>query len=148
MPADAYVWEPEKSPRGPFTVLVSRRDRMIYAYRNGVQIGRGGVEFSQPEERLPSAVFTLLEGDAGRPSPLVEGKPMRRWLAVDLSDAGVEVDPAAVLARARVAPDFAARLYDALTPGSTLMLTDLPATRSTTTEPDFAVLVEEPGEGK
>ena len=148
MPVGEFLWEPEKSPEGPFTVLVSHRDGMIYAYSNGVQIGRGGVAFTRPEDPLPSAVFTLLAGDTTQPSPIVEGKPMLRWLAVDLASGTADVDPAAVLARARVAPDFAAKLYDALVPGSTLMLTDLPATRSTTTAPDFTVLVEEGAEGK
>jgi len=48
----------------------------------------------------------------------------------------------------RLPSQLAELLDEALTPGATVMLTDLPATRATTTDRDFTVLVEEGAEGK
>ena len=40
-PTGDVVWEPSKSPSGPFSILVSYADRRVYVWRNGVQIGQG-----------------------------------------------------------------------------------------------------------
>jgi len=42
-PAGGFVWAPEKSTRGPVSIIVSAPDRRIYVYRNGVEIGRAPV---------------------------------------------------------------------------------------------------------
>ncbi len=38
-----YIWNPERSPGGPVTVVVSAADRALYVYRNGNPIGRAPV---------------------------------------------------------------------------------------------------------
>ena len=46
-----FAWTPEKSPKGPVSIIVSGADRTAYVYRNGVEIGRasvGGVERIEP----------------------------------------------------------------------------------------------------
>jgi hypothetical protein len=42
--------------------------------------------------------------------------------------------------RVRISPDFAAKLYDVLTPGATIIVTDDPAVRNANR--NFAVLVD------
>src|SRR6478735_1078169 len=39
----AFSWTPEKSASGPVTILVSEPDKVVYVYRNGVEIGRSSV---------------------------------------------------------------------------------------------------------
>src|SRR5436190_3384210 len=39
-----YDWNPERSPTGPITMVVSAADRALYVYRNGNPIGRAAVE--------------------------------------------------------------------------------------------------------
>ena len=39
-----YDWNPERSPSGPITMVVSAADKAIYVYRNGNPIGRAAVE--------------------------------------------------------------------------------------------------------
>src|SRR4051812_612002 len=41
-----YDWNPERSPSGPVTMVVSAADKAIYVYRNGEPIGRAPVEVS------------------------------------------------------------------------------------------------------
>ena len=36
-------WQPEKSPDGPVSILVSGADRRVLVYRNGVEIGRAKI---------------------------------------------------------------------------------------------------------
>src|SRR5882672_8747199 len=53
-----YDWQPERSPEGPITILVSSSDGAIYVYRNGNPIGRAALEVSG-RDRLGSHIFTL-----------------------------------------------------------------------------------------
>ena len=70
-----------------------------------------------------TTAYTLLEGLREDAVPLRPQRPRRRWLRV-LGEGGD--DPAASLAAAalRVDPAFVARVYDALSPGATLVVTD------------------------
>jgi hypothetical protein len=39
--AGKFDWDPDKSPSGPVSVIVSSADKTVYVYRNGMEIGRG-----------------------------------------------------------------------------------------------------------
>jgi hypothetical protein len=115
-----YQWRPERSTQGPITVLVSAADRELYVYRNGVVIGRAALEV---KGRLGGHVFTLLEGVTGAASPLAPGRAARKWMGVD----STRVEFGSVIKRVSFSPEFAGKLYDALTPGATVVVTDQPA---------------------
>src|SRR5471030_3157661 len=38
-----FAWAPERSPKGPVSIIVSGADRAGYVYRNGVEIGRTAI---------------------------------------------------------------------------------------------------------
>src|SRR5579862_2208387 len=38
--AGSFDWHPEKAPTGPLSIILSTADQQIYAYRNGIEIGR------------------------------------------------------------------------------------------------------------
>src|SRR6266478_8724365 len=40
--AGKFEWDPDKSPSGPVSMIVSSADKTVYIYRNGVEIGRAG----------------------------------------------------------------------------------------------------------
>src|SRR5690242_6027272 len=42
--ANEYDWNPERSPSGPITIVVSSADKALYVYRNGNPIGRAALE--------------------------------------------------------------------------------------------------------
>jgi hypothetical protein len=49
--AGKFEWDPDKSPRGPVSMIVSSADKTAYVYRNGVEIGRAGI--ANPQLVLP-----------------------------------------------------------------------------------------------
>ena len=119
---DDYDWRPERSESGPITIVVSSADRALYVYRNGNPIGRGTVEISG-RGGLGERVYSLLEGTTGKESLLAPGRPARRWMNVT-TDSGRSIDADKIAARLRFNPDFATKLNDTISPGTTVILTD------------------------
>jgi hypothetical protein len=117
-----YQWHPERSETGPITIVVSSADRALYVYRNGNPIGRGAVEVSG-SGGLGERVYSLLEGTTGRESLLAPGRTARRWMNVTTVPSR-DVDADKIASRLRFNPDFATKLYDTITPGATVILTD------------------------
>jgi L,D-transpeptidase catalytic domain len=119
---DDYDWHPQRSESGPITIVVSSADRALYVYRNGNPIGRGALEVSGRGD-LGERVYSLLEGTTGKESLLAPGRAARRWMNVT-TDSGQAVDADKIASRLRFSPDFATKLYDTITPGTTVILTD------------------------
>jgi hypothetical protein len=152
---DAYNWQPELSPEGPVTVLISGADRKAYVYRNGLEIGVSKISISDPESSLIEGVFTILEGYADHENPWVPDKPAPRWMAVQ-TDFPAGVDQAtdwknegSNLNRISIPPYFTSRVYEILEPGSTVMITNEAASPETTTDTDFVIMAtQHPESGK
>ena len=125
--SNEYEWKPERSPSGPITMVVSAADKAIYVYRNGNVIGRAPVEVSG-RGSLGNHVYSLLEGTTDRQSSLAPGRAARKWMTVTSSGRSVPADKLAE--RLRVNPEFAAKVYDTLTTGTTVIITDQPVVRS------------------
>ena len=125
--SNEYDWKPERSPSGPITMVVSAADKAIYVYRNGNVIGRAPVEVSG-RGSLGNHVYSLLEGTTDRQSSLAPGRAARKWMTVTSSGRSVPADK--IASRLRVNPEFAAKVYDTLTPGTTVIITDQPVVRS------------------
>jgi len=126
-----YDWQPERSPQGPITIVVSSADRAIYVYRNGNPIGRAALEINgsglSGRERLGSHIFTLLEGSTGRPSQLAPGREAGRWMRVDSESRPIDAEQLA--SRLRFNPEFAQKVADEIKPGTTVVVTDQPVVR-------------------
>jgi L,D-transpeptidase catalytic domain len=125
--SNEYDWKPERSSSGPITMVVSAADKAIYVYRNGNVIGRAPVEVSG-RGSLGNHVFSLLEGTTDRQSSLAPGRAARKWMTVTSS--GRRTDADKIASRLRINPEFAAKVYDTLTPGTTVIITDQPVVRS------------------
>jgi hypothetical protein len=121
-----YDWHPERSATGPITMVLSGADHTLYVYRNGNPIGRASVEISG-RGALGGHVFTLLEGTTGRASRLVPGREGRRWMRV--TSEGRSVDPDRMASRLQFNPEFATKVYDTVSPGTTVIVTDQPVVR-------------------
>jgi len=132
-----FQWQPERSAKGPITVLVSAADRAVYVYRNGTPIGRAAIELNGS---LGGHVFTLLDGVTGAASPLALGREARKWMTVESDAAGRGVSLADLGRRVRISPDFAGKLYNVLSPGATIIVTDAPAVRRASR--DFTILAD------
>ncbi len=132
-----YDWNPERSPNGPITVLISAADRTLYVYRNGNPIGRAALEISG-RGSLGGHVFTMLEGETKKASWWAPGRPARKWLKVTSDAAGRHVSADDLAPRLHLSPEFAAKLHAAAAPGTTIIVTDQPAVRNASR--DFTIL--------
>ena len=124
----ASFWDPQRAPTGPLTLLLSSADRTVRVLRNGVAIGQAWFVLDS-DAPLGTQVLQLQAGTLGEESRYVPGQPRLRWTRVGMED-GAPADAAAVEAvygRIHVDPDFARRVYPELQPGTTVVLTDLPA---------------------
>src|SRR5262245_49354711 len=120
-PGEKFAWGPQLAPDGPLAVLISEADQRVYVYRNGVRIGDAPIRIDDANPPLVHAVYTMLQGTAGDASPLVPGRPAHRWMRVDLTAPNGAVATPDPAERVHLPKAFAASLYDALTPGTTLM---------------------------
>ena len=121
-----YDWNPERSASGPITMVVSAADKSIYVYRNGTPIGRAPVEVGG-RGSLGNHVFSMLEGTTGRVSSLAPGRSARKWMTV--TNSGRRADAEEIASRLRVNPEFAGKVYDTISPGTTVIITDQPVVR-------------------
>lgn len=132
-----FEWNPERSAEGPITILASGADETVYVYRNGIPIGRAELKIDSRPLPLGGHAFTMLEGLTERPSAFVPGRPAHRWMAVrtegkiTLEDIG---------RRMHISPEFAEKVYDLVTPGTTIVVTDAPALRSSPSAPAILVM--------
>jgi hypothetical protein len=121
-----YDWHPERSANGPVTIVLSSADHALYVYRNGNPVGRAAVDIDG-RGALGGHVFTLLSGMTGKASQLAPGHDAGRWMRVT-SD-GRPVDADRLASRLHFNPEFAAKLYDVVAPGTTVVVTDQPVVR-------------------
>jgi lipoprotein-anchoring transpeptidase ErfK/SrfK len=129
-PANAqWSWRPELAPAGPMTIVLSTHDREMVVMRNAVEIGRATIDL-RGDPALGTKVYVLLQGAETRDSELVPGRPALRWqqvdLAVDGSIAGDDIRHAVQAGTLSVPVEFARQVYDALSPGATVVVTSEP----------------------
>jgi len=143
-----FEWEPDRSPEGPVSVLLSSADSKIYVYRKGVEIGFAEIVLTDPEQPLPEGVHTVLEGYSDQESPFDPGQKMHRWMSVSTGSGAApgEEDESALASRIHIPPFFVSQIYEALVPGTTLMITNRPATPETTSDSDFDIMATHPPE--
>jgi len=128
--AGGFKWTPEKAPKGPVSIIISGADRVAYVYRNGVEIGRTPV--SGVERLSGSYVFTALD--------LFDSSGRREWIST--ASSGRRVPNLKDLAnRVRFSSDFDDDIRSLITPGTTLVITNLPVNTGTHSAPGFNILV-------
>lgn len=125
--AEEYRWKPQASATGPLSIIMSRADQRVLVYRNGVEIGRSKIGIADAGKPLGTHAFIMQDGYGEGNSPIVKDAPARRWTAVGIpghNDEGGRSLKASEVGRISLPPGFAKALYDSLTPGATLLLTD------------------------
>jgi hypothetical protein len=120
-----FRWEPDKSPTGPLTIIVSKHDQRIVVLRNGVEIGRSVAQINDDD---PGSHVISLTGGA-------DGKT--HWIYVGLpghdDDKGRELDEA-TLNRVHMPREFFEDVHGALLPGATILVTQSSVGAMTTGE--------------
>lgn len=101
-----FVWQPELAPTGTTVIVVSLAEQRANVYRNGIRIAVAKVSSGRPGYETPT----------------------KQWLSVPLSDArdkpAWDIEAVMVAGQLGVNPEFARHVYDALVPGSTVLITD------------------------
>lgn len=129
--AREFKWTPEKAPKGPVSIIISGADRAAYVYRNGVEIGRTPV--SGVERLSGSYVFTALES--------FDSSGRREWIST--ASSGRRVPNLKDLAnRVRISSDFDDDIRALITPGTTLVVTNLAVGTGTHSAPGFNILTD------
>ena len=129
MPEPGTTWTPERAPPGALSVVVSTHDRAVVVVREGIQIGRGPLQV-RGDAPVGTHAYVLLDGTAAGAPSLLPDRPRRRWLRVH-GDGGADDDPGRYADVLSVPPGLASAVYDALTPGAMLLITDEPLTPET-----------------
>ena len=126
---EASRWQPEKSPDGPVSILMSSADQRVIVLRNGIEIGRAQLVVVDPQKPLGTHAFIVKNGVQQGTSLLLAGAAARNWMAVAMPgyrDAEGSDLSRVVGGRLRIPQDFARSLYPLLVPGTTLLVTDAP----------------------
>lgn len=71
-----FTWHPERSPKGPVSVVVSIPQQRVHVYRNGVRIAASTCSTGKPGHETPTGVFVVLEKDKHHKSSTYSGAPM------------------------------------------------------------------------
>ena len=140
---DPFAWDEAAAPDGPLSVLVSIRDRRVDVLRDGVRIGSSVLAVADGFRVGGSLLFVMGEGVEDVPSALDPSHPRHRWSVYPILPANVPtLTLAALSAKLRVPDEFARHLYRVLTPGTTAIVTDLPATRPAAAVPVLDAVVK------
>jgi hypothetical protein len=142
---DESYWDESLAPSGPVSILASLQDRRVYVLRNGVRIGWSTLEVTEGFSIGGTLLFTIEAGyDPDASSPLDKSRPRHRWNVYRLPGRGTTQSVDALAANLRLPDPFARALYGVLTPGTTVVLTDLPAFRNSEPQPLLHVLESPP----
>ena len=132
---DAVIWDDSAAPEGPISILVSIHDRSVVVLRNGVRIASAPLLVVGDFLFEGSQLFVMSEGLDYLSSPLDASRPRHLWsvFSIEGSQAPKSMDEMA--AHLSVPADFARRLYPILVPGTTVVVTELPAVRARPMQP-------------
>lgn len=118
---EQYRWQPEKSPTGPLSLVMSTADRRLLVFRNGIEIGRARIAFR--DGRPPEGTHAYLVA-ASAPGQAPQWKKVGIPGRQDESGQAVSADAAANVV---LPPAFGEELSKLLEPGVILLQTDLHA---------------------
>ena len=126
---EKWRWQPETSPDGPVSIMMSATDQRVIVIRNGLEIGRSRIAFSDPGKPVGTHAFIVKAGTGIGESVILKGAAARDWMAVPMpgyaDSAGTDLS-SVVGGRIHLPQDFAKELYPLLVPGTTLLVTDAP----------------------
>jgi len=118
-----FEWHPENAPTGPVSFVLSTSDQKAYVYRNGIEIGRAAVSTTGVGQGLGSHVYSALDrfDSSGR----------RERISTASFGSALAPDVKEVVNHVIIAPEFLEHARAAVSPGTTLVITDLPVSSRT-----------------
>jgi hypothetical protein len=124
--SENHRWQPEKSPTGPISIILSGYDKRVIVLRTGIEIGRSTVKINDPGTPLGTHTLVMAQSEAGEPP---------NWIGVAITghmkDANRPLDQNKKK-RVHIPDAFLHVLIPTLAEGTTLLITDEPVLESTT----------------
>jgi hypothetical protein len=127
-----FEWNPDKAPTGPVSIILSTADKQAYVYRNGVEIGRAAASTNGSGPGSGSYVYSALAK--------VDANGRREWTSTASFGRGRAPDIKALANRLVIAPEFLAKARGVISPGTTLIITDVRVSRQTHSGSWFNIL--------
>ncbi len=144
--APDHYWNDAAAPSGQVGILVSLHDQRLYVLRDGVLIGESRLHAKALPAFEGTTLFVMQQGFAETPSPLDATQKLHRWTAYPLLGQSAGNASPDLLATPSLPmalpPAFAEQLYKALVPGTTLLVTSLPAVRPVADEQNLQPVLE------
>ncbi|WBO24610.1 L,D-transpeptidase [Sphingomonas abietis] len=107
----ASVWQPERAPTGPLSIVISGADRRLLVLRNGVVIGSTPISMKEPI--IAPKAFSLRS---------VEGSVLH-WMQLPLPGEAVTDAEPADTSKMWIPDPFRRKLAAILAPGATVVMT-------------------------
>ena len=145
-----WRWQPQDSPSGPVSIVLSRDDRILFVYRNGLEIGRSRIAIDGTPQTGTRAYIVAAGYLPPAPGSDPARAPMPSWISVGMpgteEQAGQAV-PDSVAEQIHVPDAFKALVLPLLAPGTVLVATDERILPSTTGVP-VQVIDSDPPEAR
>jgi L,D-transpeptidase catalytic domain len=121
-------WQPDLSPSGPVSIVLSQASHRAIVYRNGVEIGRARLIVTG-DQPLADHALVLTAGPSNGPDPYSPDPSKFRWMRIGvpghMGEAGTAADPTAE-ARIKLPAEFVREVMPILQPGATVFVTGAP----------------------
>jgi hypothetical protein len=130
--AGQFEWHPDKAATGPVSIILSTSNEQAYVYRNGVEIGRAAISVSTTRKDLGSHVYSALDK--------VDPTGRREWMATASLGARHALDIKQLANHISIAPEFLQHARAVISPGTTLIITDVQVGEQTRSGPGFEIL--------
>jgi hypothetical protein len=125
-------WHPEKAQSGPVSIILSAPDQQAYVYRNGIEIGRAAMSTTGLVQGLGSHVYSALDK--------FDPNGRREWISIASFGPTRVPDIKELAKRVTIAPEFLEHARAIVSPGTTLIVTDVRVSGQTRSGPGFNIL--------
>jgi hypothetical protein len=132
--AGQFEWHPERAPTGPLSITLSTADQEAYVYRNGIEIGRAALSTTGLDQDLGSHVYSALDK--------FDADGRREWISTASFGHARAPDVKDLAQSVTIAPEFLEHMRSAVSPGTTLIITDLRVGSQTRSGPDVNILTD------
>lgn len=127
-----FIWEPERAPDGPMSIVVDLSAQRASVYRDGVRIGATTISSGKHGYRTPAGVFRILQKDRSHRSKKYGNLPMPytmriTWSGVALHAGGVPGHPSSH-GCVHLPRGFARALFNEAPLGTRVVMTYAPRT--------------------
>ena len=130
--AGQFEWHPEKAPTGPVSIILSTSSQQAYVYRDGIEIGRSAISTGALGKSFGSYVYSALDkfDSTGR----------REWMSTASFGSAAALDIRQLSEHVTIPQEFLENARATVSPGATLIVTDVAVSDQTHSEPGFNVL--------